>query len=55
MPQSEQKAFTIRLDGEVLETYLEIKQKTGLKNDAEVIRYIIKGFEQLRKRQALPS
>ena len=48
----ESMAFTIRLDGEVMEIFKRIQQETGIKRKAEVIRYIIK---MLEKHESNPS
>jgi len=44
-------AFTVRLDGEVLEIFQKIQKETGLKRKAEVIRYIIKMLEKYENKK----
>ena len=40
----EEKAFTIRLEGKILEIFNNIKDDIGIKSDNEVIRFVLKQF-----------
>jgi hypothetical protein len=41
------KQFTVRLDGDVEVGFEEIKKSIGLKNDTEVVRYLVKNHHSV--------
>lgn len=49
MPQNETEKnevhyLKVKLDGEIVSEFESVKKQLGLKNDAEVVRFLIKSF-----------
>jgi metal-responsive CopG/Arc/MetJ family transcriptional regulator len=43
------KSFTVRLEGALETAFDEIKDSLGLKNDSEVVRFLVKNYGTLPK------
>jgi hypothetical protein len=41
----------LRLDGDIAKQFIIIKKQLGLKNDSEVLRYLITAFHEIKEKE----